>query len=213
MNIDNITRRDNGMAYISDENVVAEMLATRKVLFEFNHTSPEKTEKLKELSYRIIGSAGKDLCITQPFYCDYGTHITVGDNFYTNYNCTILDVASVNIGNNVLFAPGVSIYTAGHPVHYKVRNAMLEYGIPVNIGNNVWIGGNTAVLPGVTIGNNTVIGAGSVVTKDIPSDVIAVGNPCRVIRKITDDDMKCYFKDRMLDQEAMSIIDFDNANN
>lgn len=125
-----------------------------------------------------------------PFYTDYGCNTEVGDNFYTNYECIILDIANVKIGNNVLFGPRVGLYTAGHPIDAVVRNEALEYGKPITIGDNVWVGGNVVVNPGVTIGNNVVIGSGAIVTKDIPDNVIAVGNPCRVLRKINADDKK-----------------------
>ena len=130
----------------------------------------------------------------------------MGKNFFANYNCTILDVAKVTIGDNCLFAPNVSIYTAGHPVHPDTRNTMYEYGISVSIGDNVWVGGNVVICPGVHIGNNAVIGAGSVVTKDIPDNVIAAGNPCRVIREITEADRKLYFRDREFDEEAWEDV-------
>ena len=123
------------------------------------------------------------------------------------YNCTILDVAKVTIGENVLFAPNVSIYTAGHPVHPVSRQSGYEYGIPVTIGDNVWVGGNVVITPGVTIGDNVVIGAGSVVTKDIPANVVAAGNPCRVIRKITEEDKKYYYKDREFAPESWAVIE------
>ena len=144
--------------------------------------------------------------INPPFYCDYGTHIEVGKNFYANYNCTILDVAKVKIGDNCQFAPNVAIYTAGHPIHPYSRNSLYEYGKEITIGDNVWIGGNTIVCPGVHIGDNVVIGAGSVVIKDIPSWSVAVGNPCRVIRKITDDDKKKLFGEEEIDEEAWAEI-------
>lgn len=137
--------------------------------------------------------------IETPFRCDYGSNITVGNNFYANFNCTILDVGKVVIGENVMFAPNVSLYTAGHPIHPDSRNSGYEYGIAITIGNNVWISGNVIVNPGVTIGNNVVIGAGSVVTKDIPDNVIAVGSPCRIVREITEEDRKYYYKDREFD--------------
>ena len=134
-----------------------------------------------------------------PFYCDYGSNIEVGENFYANFNCTILDVAKVVIGKNVMFAPNVSIYTAGHPIHPDSRNSGYEYGIGVTIGNNVWVGGNATINPGVHIGDNVVIGAGSVVTKDIEANSIAVGNPCKVLRKITEEDKKYYYKNLEFD--------------
>jgi len=144
--------------------------------------------------------------INPPFYCDYGSHIHVGKNFFANYNCTIIDVAPVTIGDNCQLAPGVAIYTAGHPVHPATRNTGYEYGKPVTIGDNVWVGGNTVILPGVTIGSNTVIGAGSVVTHDIPGWVVAAGNPCKVIRPITEDDRRTYFRHQRIDDEAWQDI-------
>lgn len=148
----------------------------------------------------------EDPFINPPFYCDYGNHIQVGKNFFANYNCTILDVAKVTFGDNCMLAPNVAIYTAGHPLHPDSRNSMYEYGIEVNIGNNVWIGGNTVILPGVSIGDCCVVGAGSVVTKDIPAWSVAAGNPAKIIRKITDADRKYYFRDRIFDDEAWEKI-------
>ena len=204
--MDNITRRNLGMAYIADEAVNEQMKTTRSLVHRFNMTDPENEKLLQDLICRILGESGENIWINQPFYCDYGKHITVGNNFFANYNCTILDVAQVKIGNNVFFAPNVSLYTAGHPLHHEARNSMYEYGAPISIGDNVWIGGNSVVTPGVSIGANSVIGAGSVVTKDIPSGVVAAGNPCRVIRKITSEDKKYYYKDRVFDDEAWQKI-------
>lgn len=204
--MDNITRRDAGLAYIADEAVLEEMKITRKRVQEFNAADGCDFEKLQSMIYQLFGKAGKNVMVVQPFYCDYGSHITVGDNFGANYNCVILDVGPVEIGDNVLFAPNVNVYTAGHPVHPEARNTTYEYGIPVKIGNNVWVGGNSVITPGVTIGDNTVIGAGSVVTKDIPSGVIAAGNPCRVLREITEEDKKYYFKRREFDEEAWAVV-------
>ena len=136
---------------------------------------------------------------------EYGNHIEVGENFYANTHCVMLDVGKITIGNNVLFGPNVGIYTAGHPIHPESRNSAFEYGISIAIGDNVWIGGSCCVLPGVKIGNNVVIGAGSVVTKDIPDNVCAAGNPCRVIREITDADRPYYFKDCKFDEAWTKI--------
>ena len=133
-------------------------------------------------------------------------HIFFGKNCFVNYNCTIIDVLPVRFGDNCQVAPNVAIYTAGHPVHPESRNTGYEYGIEVHIGNNVWIGGNSVICPGVTIGDNCVIGAGSVVTKDIPAWSLAAGNPARVIRTITDDERKYYFKDREFDAEAWATF-------
>lgn len=172
---------------------------TKKKVFQFNHTSPEKQETLDRLIREIIGVHGEKLTVEQPFHCDYGSNIEVGENFFTNYNLTILDVAKVVIGSNVQIAPNVSIYTAGHPLDPEARNSGYEYGIGITIGDNVWIGGNTVINPGVHIGSNVVIGSGSVVTKDIPDNAIAVGNPCRVLRYLTEEDKKYYYKDREFD--------------
>lgn len=144
--------------------------------------------------------------INPPFFCDYGSHIEVGKNFYANYNCTILDVAKVKIGDNCLLAPNVAIYTAGHPIHPLTRNSGYEYGKEITIGDNVWIGGSAVICPGVKIGNNVVIGAGSVVTKDIPDWCIAAGNPCKVIRAITENDRRTLFKSEEIDEEAWHNI-------
>lgn len=176
-----------------------ERMENKLKIYQYNQLCPDDEEKMEELIRSILGKAGKDVHIEAPFHCDYGTNIEVGDYFYANYNCTILDVGKVKIGDNVMFAPNVSIYTAGHPIHPDSRNSGYEYGIPVTIGNNVWIGGNVIINPGVTIGNDVVIGAGSVVTKDIPDRVVALGNPCRVVRQIVEDDRKYYYKNKEFD--------------
>ncbi|WP_024291479.1 sugar O-acetyltransferase [Lacrimispora indolis] len=176
-------------------------LENKKKLYAYNSLSPEEENKMDGLIRLILGKAGGNAHIEPPFYCDYGKNIEVGKNFFANYNCTILDVGKVVIGDNVMFAPNVSIYTAGHPVHPDSRNSGYEYGISITIGNQVWIGGNTVINPGVTIGSNVVIGAGSVVTRNIPDNTIAVGNPCKVLREISEDDRKYYFKDREFDVE------------
>jgi maltose O-acetyltransferase len=159
-------------------------------------------EKEKSL-LNLFGHVGKNAFVNPPFRCDYGCHIFIGDNFYANYDCIFLDVNKITIGNNVFMAPRVCIYTAGHPIDKDVRNAQLEYGYPVTIGNDVWIGGNVVINPGVTIGSNVVIGSGSVVTHDIPSNVVAAGVPCKVIREINDNDKRFweeqknrYFKEK-----------------
>ena len=162
---------------------------------------PERWDEQETLLRRILGSAGTDVYIHPPFHCDYGYNIHVGDGFYANTNLTVLDVGQVRIGNGVMFGPNVALYTAGHPVHPETRKSGDEYGIDITIGNNVWIGGNTVVPPGVNIGDNTVIGAGSVVTRDIPSGVVAAGNPCRVLRPVTEEDRDVYFRDRRFDVE------------
>ena len=179
--MDQIKRRDAGIAYIADKEVMEQQKRARKLTQELNTVDRSDFEKIEKIVKELLGKS-EGAFINPPFYCDYGFNIEVGKNFYANYNCTILDVGKVTIGDNCMFAPNVAIYTAGHPIHPDSRNSMYEYGIPVSIGDNCWLGGNTIVCPGVKIGNNVVIGAGSVVTKDIPDWSIAAGNPCRVIR-------------------------------
>ena len=176
-----------------------ERLACKTKTYEYNNIPPRDRAKRKELMRTIVGKIGEEFNIESPFQCDYGYNIEIGENFYSNHNLIILDVGRVKIGDNVQVAPNVSIYTAGHPVHPETRNTGYEYGIDITIGDNVWIGGSVCVMPGVTIGNNAVIGAGSVVTKDIPENAIAVGNPARVLRYITEEDRDFYFKDRKFD--------------
>ena len=178
-----------------------ERLENKKRIFKYNNMDPGDTAGKDKLIKKILGKTGNTVCIESPFHCDYGYNIEVGENFFANYNLVILDVAKVKIGDNAQIAPNVAIYTAGHPIHPDSRNSGYEYGIDITIGDNVWIGGNTCIMPGVTIGNNVVIGGGSVVTKDLPDNVIAVGNPCRIVREITEDDRDYYFKDRKFDVE------------
>lgn len=203
--MNNIERRDKELPYISDESVMEEQKVCRRILQRLNAVDRSDFDSIGKIVEELLGKS-ENAFINPPFYCDYGTHIEVGKNFFANYNCTIIDVAKVKIGNNCQFAPNVSIYTAGHPIHPVSRNSLYEYGISVTIGDNVWIGGNTVILPGVHIGSNTVIGAGSVVTKDIPDWVVAAGNPCRVVKQITEEDKKYYYKDREFDAEAWEEI-------
>lgn len=192
-----------GLPYIGGKDGLDKLFFKARYLQnEFNNSDPSDLESRERILGELLGSMGENAYFEPPFRCDYGFNISVGKNFYSNFNLVILDPAPVTIGDNVFIAPNVSIYTAGHPIHHEIRNTGYEYGIEVKIGNNVWIGGNTVINPGVTIGDNTVIGSGSVVTKDIPSDVIAVGNPCKVLRKITDEDKKYYYKDRVFDIEV-----------
>ena len=167
-----------------DELLVNERMRTRLLLREFNDSNPEDTVIRKQILKKLIPSQGESLWIEPPFQCDYGSNIETGDNVFFNFNCVILDVMQVTIGSNVLLGPSVQIYTALHPMDFKVRASGLESGKPVRIGNHCWIGGGVIICPGVTIGDRTVIGAGSVVTRDIPEDVFAAGNPCRVIRSL-----------------------------
>ena len=171
-----------------DEELIKERMNVKDKCFEYNNIKPSNIEDRTKLMKEILGKYKDNFFIEQPFMCDYGYNIEIGENFYSNHNLIILDANKVKFGNNVFIAPNCGFYTAGHPLDYEIRNKGLEYAKPITVGNNVWIGGNVIVLPGVTIGDNVIIGAGSVVTKDIPPGVIAVGNPCKVMRKITEED-------------------------
>ena len=200
-----IKRRDAGLAYVSDGSVLEQQKRARRLTQALNTADRADFDKIAGIVKELFGKSD-GAWVNPPFYCDYGFNIEVGRNFFANYNCTILDVAKVRIGDNCQIAPNVAIYTAGHPIHPATRNTLYEYGIEINIGDNVWIGGNTVICPGVRIGDNVVIGAGSVVTKDIPDWCIAGGNPCKVIRKITEADRKFYYKDREFDSEAWADV-------
>lgn len=172
-----------------DESLIKARCDCKELCFEFNQLRPSQLEEQKETIKKIFGKTSKEFFITAPFWCDYGYNIEIGENFYVNHNCVILDCAKVTFGNNVFIAPNCCFSTAGHPIDYKTRNKGLEFAYPITVGNNVWIGANVTVLPGVKIGDNSVIGAGSIVNKDIPSNVIAVGNPCRVMREIKEEEI------------------------
>lgn len=202
--MDNIERRNKEMAYIADDAVYEEIIECRRLLQKLNFMDRTDIAGINAVASQLLGES--DAHITPPFHCDFGKNITTGKNFYVNANCTILDVAKVTIGDNCLIGPNVSIYTAGHPIHPISRNSGYEYGKSVTIGDNVWIGGSSVICPGVHVGSNVVIGAGSVVTKDIPDWCIAAGNPCKVIRKITDEDMRKLYKDEQIDDEAWNNI-------
>lgn len=167
-----------------DKELIKERQNIKDLCFKYNMVNPLNFEKRIKIIKKIIGKIKGDFFIEQPFTCDYGYNIEIGENFYSNHNLTILDANKVKFGDNVFIAPNCGFYTAGHPIDAKTRNSGLEFAKPIAVGNNVWIGGNVIVLPGVTIGDNCGIGAGSVVNKDIPPNSLAVGNPCRVIKEI-----------------------------
>lgn len=165
----------NGELYDASYNdeLIKDRCKAKDICFEYNNIKPSDIRKREEIIKKLFSKTGKQILVEQDFWCDYGYNIYVGENFYMNHNCVILDGAKVEFGDNVFIAPNCSFYTAGHPFDVELRNKGLEYARSIQVGNNVWIGGNAVVLPGITIGDNTVIGAGSVVTKDIPSNVVA----------------------------------------
>lgn len=167
-----------------DEELLVERKNCKELCYDLNQLRPSQEKEMAVVIKKLFGRTGKNFVITPPFFCDYGYNIEVGDNFYTNHNVVILDGAKVTFGDNVFIAPNCGFYTAGHPIDVEQRNKGLEYAKPVTVGNNVWIGGGVTVLPGVTIGDNCTIGAGSVVSRSIPANSVAVGNPCKVIRKV-----------------------------
>ena len=184
-------KRDAGLLYDAnyDEALQKELIASHDRCYEYNLVRPSDLQTRRTLLKQMLGSTGEHFTITQPFRCDYGYNIHLGENFYSNYGLVILDCAKVTFGDNVFVAPNCSFYTAGHPIDAVRRNQGLEYAYPITVGDNVWFGAGVHVMPGVKIGSNVVIGAGSVVTKDIPDDVVAIGNPCRVLRPITEEDL------------------------
>ena len=167
-----------------DQQLSDERLKARLLLKELNETREDEKEKRSSILSNLIPGAGTGLWLQPPFYCDYGTNIKIGEKVFFNFNCVVLDVAEVTIGNRTMFGPNVQIYTATHPMNYRERASGVEYAKPINIGEDVWIGGSVVICPGVTIGDRSVIGAGSVVTKNIAADVFAAGNPCKVIRSL-----------------------------
>ncbi len=170
--------------YPMDKSLEQDRFLAKSLCMEYNALYPDQIEKKNEILTRLVGKRGKNLTIEPNFFCDYGYNLEFGETVYINHNSVFLDCAKIIFGDNVFVGPNCGFYTAIHPINAKERNTWIESAKPINIGNNVWIGGNVVILPGVTIGDNSVIGAGSVVTKDIPSDVVAVGNPCKPIKQI-----------------------------
>ena len=195
-----------GELYIpsNDPQLAKDCARSRRITRLFNATTEADLDTREELIRELFGGTGEHFYIEPPFRCDYGSNIYIGENFYTNFDCIILDVCEVHIGDNVMFGPRVCVYTAGHPIDPGVRTEALEFGKPVTIGNNVWVGGNVVINPGLTIGDNVVIGSGSVVTRDIPDGVVAAGNPCRVLRKVTEEDRKYWEAEREKYDQTMN---------
>lgn len=194
-------RMAEGRLYLpEDENIMAEQLLCLEKLYDFNMTRPSEQKKRAEMLKEMFAEIGEECYIEPPLHSNWaGKHVHFGSYVYANFNLTLVDDTDIFVGDKVMFGPNVTVATAGHPIQPELRNLQMQFNIPVHIGNNVWIGANSVILPGVTIGDNTVIGAGSVVTKDIPANVVAVGNPCRVLREIGDRDREFYFKDRRVD--------------
>lgn len=191
-----------GLPYLANEDGLdVERAVAQDKVHLYNQLLPSAKHERQELLKKIIGKMGENATIEQPFRCDYGKNIFVGDHFFANYNAVFLDCGKITIGNHVMFGPNVSLYAAGHPIHPTSRNSGYEYGLPITIGDNVWLGGSVVVNPGVTIGNNVVVASGSVVTKDLPDNVVAAGVPCKVIREITEEDRPYYYGKELFDVE------------
>lgn len=176
-----------------DTDLEKERLECKTLCQEYNNIPIKELDKRHDFIKKILGKTGENVHIEPDFWCDYGYNISVGENFYANHGLVILDAGGVTFGDNVFIAPSCGFHTSGHPIDYERRNKGYEYAYPIKVGNNVWIGAGVQVMPGVTIGDNVVIGGGSVVVKDIPSDSVAVGNPCKVLRAITEEDKKYNF--------------------
>ena len=171
----------------------------KEVMFEYNNTHPREDARRQSIMKGILGSCGERFFFEPPVHMSYGNHVHIGENFYSNFNLVLVDDGEIFIGDKVMIGPNVTLCTTGHPVYPLYREMVAHYSLPIRIGNNVWIGAHSVVLPGVTIGDNAVIGAGSIVTKDIPANTVAVGNPCRVMREISDRDREYYFRNLTVD--------------
>ncbi len=194
-------RMQEGRLYLpEDEEIMHQQMLCLEKLYDYNATRPSEGEKREALLKEMFGDIGEGCYIEPPLHANWaGKHVHFGNNVYANFNLTLVDDTDIYVGDKVMFGPNVTVATAGHPIDPELRYQAMQYNIPVHIGENVWIGANSVVLPGVTIGDNSVIGAGSVVTKDIPANVVAVGNPCRVLREIGEHDKEFYYKDRKID--------------
>lgn len=193
-------RMENGQLYFcTDEEVAKEQLKCLDRLYDFNRTRPSEMPKRMALLKEILAEVGENCYVEPPLHANWGINTHFGNNVYANFNLTLVDDCDIYVGDSVMFGPNVTVAVAGHPIDPGLRRKVAQFNIPVRIGNNVWIGAGAVILPGVTIGDNSVIGAGSIVTKDIPANVVAVGNPCRVLREINDRDREYYYKDRKID--------------
>lgn len=198
---ESIMRMKSGKIYFcNDEEIVDIQLKHLDLLFDYNSLKPSKIKEKNELLSKMFGKIGENCYIETPFHANWGgKNVYMGDNVYANFNLTLVDDCDIIIGNNVLFAPNVTVITATHPVEPDLRSRQAQFNLPVTIGDNVWIGAGAVIMPNITIGKNSVIGAGAVVTKDIPENVVAFGNPCRVYREINDNDREYYYKNMKID--------------
>jgi galactoside O-acetyltransferase len=187
--------------FCDDKALVSEQMQCLETLYDFNLTRPAEVKKREIILSKLFAEIGDNCYIEPPLHANWGQHTHLGDNVYANFNLTLVDDTHIYIGNYVMIGPNVTIATAGHPITPERRKKAAQFNIPVYIGNNVWIGANCVILPGVTIGENSVIGAGSIVTKNIPANVIAVGNPCHILREINDRDKEYYYKNLRFDGE------------
>ena len=203
--MDNKDRMFTGDLYLpNDAAITEEQNACLELLYTFNQTRPSEQEKRNQLLKQMFAEIGKNCYIEPPFHANFGgKHVHFGKNIYANFNLTMVDDGHIYVGDYTMFAPGVIVATAGHPILPELRETVYQYNMPVHIGKNCWIGAGAIILPGVTIGDQVVVGAGSVVTKDLPSNVVAVGNPCRVIREINEHDRVYYFKNRKIDWDTL----------
>ncbi len=203
--MENKDRMFTGELYLpNDAAITEEQNACLELLYTFNQTRPSEQEKRNQLLKQMFAEIGENCYIEPPFHANFGgKHVHFGKNVYANFNLTMVDDGHIYVGDYTIFAPGVIVATAGHPILPELRETVYQYNMPVHIGKNCWIGAGAIILPGVTIGDQVVVGAGSVVTKDLPSNVVAVGNPCRVIREINEHDRVYYFKNRKIDWDTL----------
>lgn len=193
-------RMQSGKLYFcTDEEIANEQTQCLEILYDYNHTRPSESQKREQILKKLLAEIGENCYIEPPLHANWGKYTHFGSNVYANFNLTLVDDTDIFVGDNVMIGPNVVIATAGHPVDPALRLQAAQFNISVYIGNNVWIGAGAIVLPGVHIGDNSVIGAGSIVTKDIPANVVAVGNPCRILREINERDQKFYYKDLEID--------------
>jgi galactoside O-acetyltransferase len=198
-------RMDKGLIYDpGDAEIMKEQVACLEYLYDFNATRPSEYKKREELLKNMFGKIGKGCYIEPPFHANFGgRHVYMGDYVYANFNLTLVDDGNIYIGDKVMFGPNVTVATANHPIAPELREKQLQYNKDIHIGNNVWIGSGVIIVPGITIGDNSVIGAGSIVTKDIPANVVAYGNPCRIAREINEHDREFFYKKEAIDWENL----------